>query len=169
VLFGGDLSVNVPSIVSLWDNRFALAAGGTNGQLRIRYLPVGSSRPVLLECKPTLPHLIDALASEEPSTPGATSGATGAGSQGLNLSYSQVVAVLSALQEQGATRAAFSTESDRLNAAVAAAGEGKGLIARPDNPDEAAKLLVRPSVDQAARQAGQDGPRIVPIDAPPAK
>lgn len=162
VLFGGDLSIKVPTVVSLWNNRFALAEGGSKGMLRIRYLPVGGSKPIMLECKPNLPDLISMLASDTQ----ADSASAVISPVGLDLSYSQVVSVLSALQEQGATRAAFSTESDKLNAQIASASEGRGIMARADNPEEASQLLVRPTVDAPARPAGDGKPQIVPIEAP---
>jgi hypothetical protein len=169
VLFGGDLSVRIPAVVSLWDNRLAIASGGAAGpsgeaQLRIRYLRPGTSTPVVTEVRPTLPDLVTLLAA----TPDRTATGKDALRQGLNLSYSQVVAVLSALQTQGATRAAFSTESDRLGAALAAANEGRGIVARADNPEEAAKLLVRPATTEPSRPATDTGPRIVPIEPPAA-
>jgi hypothetical protein len=161
--------VRIPAVVSLWDNRLAIASGGAAGpsgeaQLRIRYLRPGTSTPVVTEVRPTLPDLVTLLAA----TPDRTATGKDALRQGLNLSYSQVVAVLSALQTQGATRAAFSTESDRLGAALAAANEGRGIVARADNPEEAAKLLVRPATTEPSRPATDTGPRIVPIEPPAA-
>ncbi len=170
VLFGGDLSVRIPTMVSLWENRLAIASAGpdTNGMpamLRIRYVRPGTSQPALLECKPTLPDLVALLAS----VPDRNATGIDAARQGLNLNYSQVVAVLSALQSQGATRAAFSTESDRLGAQLAAANEGSGIVARADNPEEAAKLLVRPATTEPARPSEDGKPRIVPIEPPAPK
>jgi hypothetical protein len=89
---------------------------------------------------------------------------------GLNLTYSEVVAALSRLEQSGATRAAFATERDRLQGMLLAAQESQSMLARPENDEDPTPVVVRKGGGLIrAGDQNQDPPKIVPITpvAPP--
>jgi hypothetical protein len=108
-----------------------------------------------------LPDLILALARE--NSPGDPR-------PGFDLTYSQIVATLSSLQESGAIAASFATESDRLKTALAAAQNARDMIERPETEaDKEPVFIRRGNANPSPASPNQDArPTITPIGAAPA-
>lgn len=85
VVFNPDSGFNVPGLASLWDNRFMFRVDQPGQPASVFYQPYGSSEPRTFQIAPTLANLVFLLAHQT-SVENPT--------DGLNLSYSQVAAVV---------------------------------------------------------------------------
>jgi hypothetical protein len=85
------------------------------------------------------------------------------GRPGLGMTYSQVVGVLAALQEAGATTASFATERDRLAGELLAAQASRDMIERPETPEDKEAIIVRRGSTKSEDAQGEQKPAVVPI------
>jgi len=143
VVFGDDLQVLRPMLMSAWDDRLLMVAaspseGASSGTpstslVRVQYrdprAEPGSS-PTQTTCSPDVVDLIRLFArsaSNESPEPG------------LGLSYSQVVGAIYQLQKQGALPADFATERDRFGDRVL---EAQNAARGEERPESEAKRAV---------------------------
>jgi hypothetical protein len=157
VLFGADLELRRPSVVTAWDNRLMIAADEDSDVTRIYYAPpTPRERPVTHRVKGGLPRLIEFMARKTtPEDPRS----------GLDLSYSQVVGALAAIVDAGATRAAFAKETDTLKLQVLDARSAAEITRRPESPEDRDLIITRPKGEQldVAPNPDREPPKIVPI------
>ncbi len=160
VVFGLDQRVNIPTMISMWDNSLLIANDDSPNTLKIRLNRPGRQL-VQQSIRANLPDLILALARE--NSPGDPR-------PGFDLTYSQIVATLSSLQESGAIAASFATESDRLKTALAAAQNARDMIERPETEaDKEPVFIRRGTANPSPASPNQDArPTITPIGAAPA-
>lgn len=185
VIFGKDVKLRTPSIVSAWDERFMLvsegapkAAGAAQSNTGSGVVPTkfDPSRPVRLyyrseregsvtrsEVSDRVIELVRYLATK-PSADGYE--------MGLGLTYSQIVGVLYQMQKQNAVTAAFTTEENRLLAALASAENEISLTERPENESKrdmtkSKVIVLRPGAKSASESGGDQGPLVVPIERAP--
>lgn len=157
VLFGEDLKVQRPTVVSAWSGRFMLASESSQDPIRVYYDDGRTGRPVRLDVPESLPELVEVFArtpTPEDSRPG------------LDMTYAEIVGVLHELYESRATLSAFATESDKLRAQVLAAASSGERLSRPETPDDKEELIVldRPGIVGGERPARSDRPpTIVPV------
>jgi hypothetical protein len=160
VLFGSDRSISRPTLVSAWGDRLLIIAEPGSETIKIRYARDAAAGAASAELPADLATLIEYLAHKPgPEDP----------RPGLDLSYSDVVGVLSALAQAGGTRAPFATEQDRLKAVLASAAISQEVVERPEKPGDE-PIIIHPGVvldPEKPRPA--ESPRIVPIEAPPKK
>jgi hypothetical protein len=158
VLFGADVSVRPHEPVSLWEGSLMIGSGeGTPARpmLRVRYQrPQRSALDV--EAPASLTDLVATLARDTRDIEGRP---------GLGMTYSQVVAVLAALQDQGATAASFATERDRLAGELLAAQASRDMTERPETPDDREAIIVRQGsgTEGQPREQQEQKPTVVPI------
>ncbi|HLP83136.1 MAG TPA: flagellar basal body P-ring protein FlgI [Phycisphaerales bacterium] len=161
VVFGADQAVNVRGLVNMWDNTLLIANDEKPGMLKLRF--ERPDRPLLQQTvRATLPDLIIALARENnPADP----------RPGFDLTYSQIVATLSALQESGSIAATFATEQDRLNGALVAAQNARDMLERPETENDKEPIFIRrgPANPTTTTPTEDAKPTITPIGAAPAK
>lgn len=154
VLFGKDDTITLKKVVSLWSDRLVITQDAP-GHLKARFQREG--RPgAVVESRASLADLIEVLARD--STPADPR-------PGLGLSYSEVVAVLSALQQSGGTSAAFATERDRLQGQVLAAENSRDMLERPESPTDTKPPLIRRGQETVTSSQPEepDRPTVVPI------
>lgn len=133
VLFGSDLSVARPVLLSLWSDRFMVAADSETDDLRVYYRHPRTGQATTGRPGHTLTALIEYLAHDpSPEDP----------RPGLGMTYSEVVGVLFDLQRRGAIGAAFATEQDRLMAALLKAVEGGQVEERPEFEGDKPELTI---------------------------
>jgi hypothetical protein len=145
----------------MWDDTLLIANDEKPGMLKIRMNRVGRSM-AQQSVRANLPDLIVALARENtPADP----------RPGFDLTYSQIVATLSKLQESGSTRATFATESDRLNASLVAAQNARDMIERPETENDKEPIFIRrgPATPSSTSPSEDAKPTITPIGAAPTK
>jgi hypothetical protein len=159
VVFGAEAGLVRPMVASAWGDRLMLKAE-QSGPIQVRYSPPGVLGSYTGAVDGDLVSLVRFLAhkpSPEDQSPG------------LDLSYSDVVGALSALSESGSVRGAFATEQNKLRAQILAASAGRENVERPEKPgDEPIVLVQTPAVIEQG-PALKEGPRVVPIEAPPKK
>ncbi|GDX99958.1 hypothetical protein LBMAG48_23620 [Phycisphaerae bacterium] len=161
VVFGADQSIKIAGLVNMWDDTLLIANDEKPGMLKIRMNRVGRSM-AQQSVRANLPDLIVALARENtPADP----------RPGFDLTYSQIVATLSKLQESGSTRATFATESDRLNASLVAAQNARDMIERPETENDKEPIFIRrgPATPSSTSPSEDAKPTITPIGAAPTK
>jgi hypothetical protein len=164
VLFGdpakGGFDLIRPMVTTAWSDRLMMTTDSTGDQVHIRYQQAGTDRAITQTCKATLPHLIQVMAHDvTPDDP----------RPGLNMTYSEVVGALSAIQEDRGTRAAFATETDRLMSQLAAARSSRQIAERPETPQDRELVILHKQDEQVAptpTKTTPQGPRIVPIVPP---
>jgi len=163
-LFGEDLSIDNPMLVSAWSDRLLIDAD-SSGPIRISYMNDRTGRVTRGEVDRNLPALIDFFARRPtPEDP----------RPGLDLSYSEVVGALYEMQRQGQIAAAFSTERDRLLAELLQAGEKEEITVRPETAEDEGEVVLFGNMDDPKARvvkAGEAPPRrslLVPL-SPDAK
>jgi hypothetical protein len=164
VLFGANMQVSRPSIVSTWSDRLMMSADEGVNTVRVYYMPNGADKPVIQQCRETLPEMIAFFAKKN---------VAGDPRPGLNLSYSDVVGVLHAMFKARATPASFATETDKLKSQLLAAASSLAPRERPETPeDKDVVILSQPSaIEPKTTPQGEQGekPTVVPIEAPDKK
>jgi hypothetical protein len=132
-LFGSDLEIRRPVLISMWSDRLMIAADSETDDVRVFYKDPRSDRGVTGRPGNSLVELIAFLAHEPtPEDP----------RPGLGLPYSEVVGALLALQQAGGVNAAFATERDRLMAALLKAVDEGTTEERPEFQGQAPELQV---------------------------
>lgn len=141
VLFGSDLSINRPTLVSAWDGRLMVDAPASGPKARVYYK---SDRPGVLpvtaEVDPSLTALIDLFASK-PSADNPT--------PGLDLTYSQTVGALYQVVTMGAISAPIVPEQDKIALEMLRARRGELAEDRPELAESGAIEELAPSPDAA--------------------
>jgi hypothetical protein len=163
VLFGdpakGSLDVSHPMMVSAWSERLWMTTDESGDMVHVRYQPANTDRALTQSVKATLPQLIQFMARRvTPDDP----------RPGLGMTYSEVVGALSALQQGKGARAAFATETDRLQAQLAGARSGREIAERPESPEDRQLIILHKPDEQVAapKPTIPQGPKIVPIQPP---
>jgi hypothetical protein len=159
VLFGADQMVRRPALASAWGDRFLMRAE-PSGPVRVQYRAAGRDRAVRLEAPGSLPEFVRFLAHE--TTPERPEG-------GLDMTYSDVVGVLSALCASGSVGAPFATEQDRLKAQLLSAAASREGADRPEKAGDEPVVVQVPAVLQTGREPTAEKPAIVPIGPAPTK
>jgi flagellar basal body P-ring protein FlgI len=173
VLFGEDLSLVKPSLVSAWSDRLMLVSESETDAPRLFYraIPGKAVRFDSVTYRTTyqgrvddsVTDLIDFLAREW--TPDQQM-------VGLGLTYSEVVGALHELYKGGALTTGFATERDRLIADLLASADGDEIEVRPETPGDRRELVVfneRDLTPQAKPEEARDGGLLVPIERTPTK
>jgi hypothetical protein len=143
VLFGADMSVIKPCLVSAWKDRLMLASDAPTDDVRLLYqsptrtTPEGDVIPgqmLTTKVAPDLRSLIGFLAHPiaDPEDP----------RPGLGMTYSEVVGALYAFQQGKAIPGAFAVENDLLKARLLKAVNADTVAERPETPADADKIRV---------------------------
>lgn len=158
VLFGAALSLNQPSIVSVWDDRLLLDASGD--QARLFYRETSGSDPRIVQAPMSLADLTEVMGRPpRPEDP----------RPGLGLTFSEVVSALYAVQKAKAVDAAFATEEDSLRAQILTATRSAEIRLRPETTRDQARVISLDPGGQAdpdGAAAAPDRPQLVPIVPP---
>ncbi|MDX2147794.1 MAG: flagellar basal body P-ring protein FlgI [Planctomycetota bacterium] len=164
VIFGKQPELERPLVVSAWSQQLLFASDDERSPIRARFHNPLTRATAAQVVPARIGDLVATLARNiEPDDP------TG----GLGMSYSQVVGTLYALQQQGATPAAFATERDRLVAELLDAGSSGQRKIRPETTQDREEIVVfaKPDEKPTATAAAQPStrPEIVPVDQTPRK
>lgn len=144
VLFGDNLTLQRPLLLSAWDDRLLITGGmeseggagsvGEGNQVRVLYRDpraVPGSMPLQTACQGDVVSLVRLFcrsASRDDPEPG------------LGMSYSQVVGALYQLQKQAGVRCDFATERDRLGDRVLEAQQAMRMEERPESEEKRASM-----------------------------
>jgi hypothetical protein len=160
VVFGRDLQVRRPLMVSMWSDRLSIAADSETDDVRVFYRDPRTQQTFVGKPGNSLAELVTYLArtpSPEDPTPG------------LALPYSEVVGALLQLQQAGGVDAAFATERDRLMSALYKAVEEGVVEERPEFEGQQTELQVyEPVKDRPAPRPQQPGSLVEPLPPKPA-
>ncbi len=138
VLFGESPQIETPTFVSAWDDRLWIIAEEQGAErLRIRYRDARTGQVTMHEVRPNLLELVDFLARR--STPEDPR-------PGLGMTYAEVVGTLHALHQEGATKAEFATERDRLLANLFEAARGAVTEERPETASDTEATFFTPDL-----------------------
>jgi hypothetical protein len=160
VIFGTDLSLEKPLLVSTWSDRLVLSAPGPDDPVRLRYQDYRTGRVTQEEVSDELVDLIRFMTRD--ASPINTS-------PGLDLTYSEVVGALDAMTKVGAVRAQFAVEQDRLRAQILAASEKLTLEDRPElltDTSPGLTVLHEPTArpELARRETTEETSMVVPLE-----
>ncbi len=155
VIFGADPVVPRPTLVSVWDGRLLLLSDSAEAPLRVSYQSYRSPKPFT---KSDLPDDVSELVKflghrPSPEDP----------RPGLGLSYGEVVGVLAAISDSSHGQLPFSTEEDRLVAAIA---EARASRSWEERPETAADLAAREQEEDEApgiQNPREVKPQVVPL------
>lgn len=141
VLFGGDLPLNRPALVSAWDGRLMLDAPATARRARVFYK---SDRPGVpaasADVEPTVLGLIGLIAAK----PGPENPAPG-----FDFSYSQTVSALHQIVQSGAVGAPIVPEQDKLALEMLRARRDQIMDERPELSQSGPVEALTPVPDKA--------------------
>lgn len=159
-LFGQQLDLGRPLLVSVWSDRLMLASEAGADPIRVYYHDYRTGRRSVHEVSGGLTNLIAMMARDPRSD---------RPEPGLGLGYAEVVGALYAMHESGGLDAPFATEQDRLYAALLKATRSSQVMERPERDDDEPRFLDLDPVDLAAelpRAQERDGQRstlVVPL------
>ncbi|MCC6660564.1 MAG: flagellar basal body P-ring protein FlgI [Phycisphaerales bacterium] len=161
VVFGRDLRIRRPLMVSMWSDRLSIAADSETDDVRVFYRDPRTGQASVGRPGNSLVDLITYMArtpSPEDPTPG------------LGLPYSEVVGALLQLQQAGGVDAAFATERDRLMSALYKAVEGGVAEERPEFEGQQTELQVYEPVKErpAGPKPAEPGSLVEPLPPKPA-
>jgi hypothetical protein len=173
-IFGSDLTMRRPVLVSAWSDRLMLVSDSPTDDFRMLYRTpevttetgdVIPGRMIQARVGSDLVSVIEFLARQ--STPESPQ-------PGLGLTYSEVVGALYAIQRGGATPATFAVENDILRGRLLAAANSNLTAERPETTADADKIQIFNPVttpEQPATAAAPQGdkPDLVMPLPPPAK
>lgn len=174
VLFGENPTIVRPTVFSMWDDRLMIVADSPTDELRVRYR--GPDRmddsgqttlgdTVTGRAPADVAGLIDYLArNPTPEDP----------KPGLNLTYSEIVGVLYAMQRQGVLSASFAVEEDVLQARLLQATQQLAADDRPETAKQAEERRLRlmepiTAATPAAPAEKEREPLVVPLPQPEPK
>ena len=171
VLFGENLELKRPTMVTAWSNRLMLVSDGPTDDFRILYREpsrttdggdVIPGRMITSRVPSNLPALIEVMARQ--STPEDPR-------PGLGMSYSEVVGALYAFQRGGAIPGTFAVEEDLLKARLIKAANADTAPERPETPDDVQPLRVyEPAKPEAGAEAApKKSSLVVPLEQPAPK
>lgn len=166
----GAVSLQRPSMVTAWSDRFLLKSDCESCPVRMLYRNARTGETVQQTVSDKLADFVQYLAHkptpEEPAP-------------GLNMTYSEVVGLLYELSRQNAIAATFATEQDKLRAEIYEAAQATALNDRPEDSEAAddkvtvfkpnAPIPLRPIDGSAPAEPGFEKPKIVPLAKPAAK
>ncbi|MBX3409114.1 MAG: flagellar basal body P-ring protein FlgI [Phycisphaeraceae bacterium] len=166
VLFGEDVSLARPAVVSTWSDRLMIVTDQGDDTVRIYYQDAQGNRPVTTQARGLEP--LDRLITMMARRP-----VMGDPRPGLNMSYSEVVGAIYAVCSGGGSPAAFTTETDRLKAQLLSAVATLSVPERPETESDRDVVVLRqPEVMQEKTVPLGDGaqrPELVPITPPTKK
>jgi hypothetical protein len=155
VLFGEGMEIANPAVIPVWEDRLLIKRDAGESTASILWRGPGMDRATTHSVRATIPDLIEFLARE--AFPGDTQ-------SGLNLTYSEVIGVLDAVQRAGGTAAAMTTERNKLKADLLTAAAAGQVRHRPETPADREVVVVRePASLKGDAPGADDTPRIVPI------
>lgn len=155
VLFGEGMEIANPAVIPVWEDRLMIKRDAGESTASILWRGPGMDRATTHSVRATIPDLIEFLARE--AFPGDTQ-------SGLNLTYSEVIGVLDAVQRAGGTAAAMTTERNKLKADLLTAAAAGQVRHRPETPADREVVVVRePASLKGDAPGADDTPRIVPI------
>ncbi|TVQ63232.1 MAG: hypothetical protein EA378_02800 [Phycisphaerales bacterium] len=166
VLFGEAPSIETPVFVSAWNDRLWIVAEEAGAErLRVRYRDPRTGRVTVHEVRPSLTELVDFLSRRSsPEDP----------RPGLGMTYAEVVGVLHAIHQGGATKAEFATERDRLLANLFEASRGAITEERPESASDTEPIFFTPDVaptlgdlEPGSTLPAQNEPRRLVVPIPP--
>ncbi len=143
-LFGGDLALPRPILVSIWSGRLMLTADSATDDVRVYHLDPRTGQATTGKCGNTLPELVRFMAHDpSPERP----------DPGLSMSYSEVVGALYAIHQAGGVQVPFATEEDRLSAVLLKASQAPEVEERPETPGDEPEFRVYEPVQPKAEPA----------------
>lgn len=162
VLFGEQLTLTRPTLVSIWSDRLMLAADTSDDDIRLYYRPLRGGKAIQSRIGPSVAEFVEFLAhTPSPEDP----------RPGLGLTYSEVVGALYAIHQAGGIDAAFATERDRLLAELLKANQETFQQERPETPRDRPDLEVFqapvPKPGDAPAPKSDTPPLVVPLDPRP--
>ncbi len=152
----GNAQLRKPMIASAWDDRLLIVADNPSDPARLLYTDYRSGRTTTGEISDSLSELIEFLGhTPTPENP----------EPGLGLSYSEVIGVLHALVENGATDTIILSEQDRLLRELLEAGQSRIVEDRPEREGEDPSPYRLPLPDLPGQESAppKEGPKIVPL------
>lgn len=108
-IIGENTDLQTPLFVAAWDDRLLMTSSESDQEIRLRYQMPRNGPIITSRVDSELAELIQYMARGASATDPR---------RGLGLTYSEVVGALAAIQDSGATKAAFATENDRLIAGI---------------------------------------------------
>jgi len=164
VLFGDDIQLTKPSLVTAWEDRLMLSADSPTDPVRMYYRDRKSGRVIVQEAEEDLVRLIEMFARDQSADDPRT---------GLGLTYAETVGALYNIYNDGGYEAAFSTERDRLLADLISSSKAEEITVRPATPGSEERLIVfdspRLQTPSEQRQAPRREGLLVPLTPPPAE
>lgn len=164
VLFGGPLKLEKPVLVTAWDDRLILTADSDSEKHHLYYRDYRTGKTSRQDLDDSLENLIAFLARRSNMSDPRP---------GLDLTYSEVVGALYALHQKRGVICSFATETDKLRAQLAEAGQASAPKTRPETPADREELSVyqQPSAEevrttQQTPAAPAKPPVIIPIIRP---
>ncbi|MCC6679140.1 MAG: flagellar basal body P-ring protein FlgI [Phycisphaerales bacterium] len=158
VLFGTNTRLRNPLLVSAWSDRLMLTADVGESQPRLYYRDGRTQAVTTQEVSPDLRELVLFMAHEPtPESP----------MPGLNLTYSEVVGALYAINRAGGMTAMFTTERDRLRADLLKASRAAQERERPETAKDVPEVVIfEPTHEMEQEDQKAAKPAIVPITPP---
>ncbi len=162
VLFGGDIKLTKPSLVTAWENRLMLSADSESDPVRLYYRDQRTGRVIVQDAEEELDKLIKMFARDQSPTDPRT---------GLGLTYAETVGAVYNIYNDGGFEAAFSTEQDRLLAELIRSSKAEEITVRPATPGSEERLVVFDSPRLRTPSEQRRAPRreglLVPLTPPP--
>jgi len=166
VVFGKDLELNRPALVTAWDDRLMFNADSPTDDLRVYYRDFKTNKVTTAKVKVALPKVVELLAHK--STPEAPA-------PGLDLTYSEVVGALHEIWKANGFPGAFVAEQDRLMADLYRSTQTLAADERPETDnDSSVNLNPTPTLTIIPTGAQSDVPAaprsyVVPLKKPAKK
>lgn len=146
------LALTKPNLVSLWDDRFMMAADESTSPTRVMWRDA-RGKLTQTTAPDEVAELVQFLAhNSTPENP----------KPGLGMSYSQVVGAVYEMTKRGAIGATFATEEDKLRAEIFQAAQQLVLADRPETEADAqalkgAESIFKPEAPKALAADGAGG------------
>jgi hypothetical protein len=123
VLFGDDLEIERPTLISAWSNRFMVKADASDQEVEVYFRAPTADQGLITRVDPELKDFIAFLGHtttiEEPAP-------------GLGMSYGETVGALHQIWRQRSIKADFKAEQDRILAAILRQKEAAPVVERPE-------------------------------------
>ncbi|MGH7133096.1 MAG: flagellar basal body P-ring protein FlgI [Phycisphaerales bacterium] len=162
VLFGDNLRVNRPALVSAWQDRLMLTADSEGDPPRLYYKDYRTDKVTQGRAPDDVRKLVYYLGhSTTPESP----------ETGLGMTYSEVVGALYEMQRQGAIAGALATEQDRLLARMTELADDSAAGDRPESEAQREQVkrnvrLISASQPKSNAKSGDKKPMLVPLGPP---
>ena len=152
----GDARLRKPMLANAWEDRLIIVADSPEEPARLLYNDSHSGRVTTGEISDSISELIEYLGhTPTPESP----------EPGLGLSYSEVIGVLHALADAGATDTLILSEQDRLLRELLESSKSRVIEDRPEREgeDPSAYRLPMPDLPGQESAPAREGPRVVPL------